>query len=84
VTSNFSSIGAACNQRGYPWDAPYVCVYSQLPSNVLPPAGNFNTSSKPAPTQLLYPYAAWNSNLNTDYLGVRIPMQIDLTLDVRI
>lgn len=73
-----------CHQRGYPWDAPYVCTYTQLPSNVLPPVGNFATTVNPGPTQLRYPYAAWNSNLNTDYLGVQIPFQALLTVEMKL
>ena len=73
-----------CGQRGYPWDRSFVCRYSQLPSNVLPPVGNFATPANPGPAQLRYPYAAWNSNLNTDYLGVTIPFEAVFKVSVRL
>ena len=82
MTLSLMHIVDSCHQRGYPWDAPYVCAYSQLPSNVLPPVGNFATPANPGPSDLKYPYAAWNSNLNTDFLGTSIPFQGALTLDV--
>ncbi len=45
-----------CFQRGYAWDNSVTCVYSNLPSNILAPAGNF--IRKP-PVQLRYPYGTF-------------------------
>ncbi|MBV9271503.1 MAG: TonB-dependent receptor, partial [Candidatus Eremiobacteraeota bacterium] len=45
-----------CYQRGYAWDNKNTCVYSNLPSNILPPAGNFLTNP---PIQLAYPYGTF-------------------------
>ncbi len=45
-----------CFQRGYAWDNSATCVYSNLPSNILAPAGNF---VKNPPVQLRYPYGTF-------------------------
>ncbi|MFY9719831.1 MAG: TonB-dependent receptor, partial [Candidatus Cybelea sp.] len=45
-----------CYQRGYAWDNSVTCVYSNLPSNILAPAGNF---VKNPPLQLRYPYGTF-------------------------
>jgi hypothetical protein len=47
---------SACYQRGYAWDNRFTCVYSSLPSNILPPAGNFVRNP---PVQLKYPYCTF-------------------------
>ncbi|HZV77036.1 MAG TPA: TonB-dependent receptor [Candidatus Babeliales bacterium] len=45
-----------CYQRGYAWDNSVTCVYSNLPSNILAPSGNF---VKNPPVQLRYPYGTF-------------------------
>jgi hypothetical protein len=45
-----------CFQRGYVWDNSVTCVYSNLPSNILAPSGNF---LKNPPAQLRYPYGTF-------------------------
>lgn len=72
-----------CGQRGYAWDSPGVCVYSQLPSNILAPVGNF-MSPNAAPPQLRYPYGVWNNNLNLAYIGARLPLQVSLEIQVKL
>ena len=42
-----------CFQHGFVWDNSVTCVYSNLPSNILAPSGNF---VKNPPAQLRYPY----------------------------
>jgi hypothetical protein len=66
-----------CGQRGYPWDNPNVCVYSNLPSGILYPGGNFfpNSFLPAAPPQLQFPYSFWLNNNNTGFVGVKIPFQ---------
>jgi len=75
-----------CSQRGYSWDRSYICEYSQLPGNVLPPLGNVTTLplGTTAPAALQYPYGAWNINYNTDYMGVTMPFQANLDLEIKI
>lgn len=78
----------SCPQRGYAWDRSYVCEYSQLPSNVLPPIGNVTTLPLAAgvtpPPELKYPYGAWNINYNTDYQGVVTPFQANFSLEIKL
>ena len=65
-----------CFQRGYAWDDPHICVYSQLPSGGagLGPSGNFlPIASTPLPFR--YPYGVFNNNLNTGFVGTTLPIQ---------
>lgn len=80
---NVANIFDYCGQRGYAWDNAGVCVYSQLPSNILAPVGNFLTPSA-APPQLRAPYAMWNDNLNLAYLGAKLPTQLELDINFRL
>ncbi|MBV8067882.1 MAG: TonB-dependent receptor, partial [Candidatus Eremiobacteraeota bacterium] len=52
VTVQAVNLYNQCFQRGYAWDNSVTCVYSNLPSNILAPAGNF---VKNPPLQLRYP-----------------------------
>jgi hypothetical protein len=72
-----------CGQRGYAWDNSNVCVYSNLPSGIFYPAGNFfpNSLYAAAPVQMKFPYAFWLNNNNTGFVGVKIPFQA--TFDLR-
>jgi len=58
-----------CFQRGYAWDNSVTCVYSNLPSNILAPAGNF---VKNPPVQLRYPYGTF---YNITEVGISSVMQ---------
>jgi hypothetical protein len=58
-----------CFQRGYVWDNSITCVYSNLPSNILAPAGNF---IKNPPAQLRYPYGTF---FNITEVGVSSVLQ---------
>lgn len=76
-----------CFQRGYTWDRPYVCEYSQLPGNTLPSTGNITTlplGGVAPPKELQYPYGAWNINYNTDYQGVVTPFQANLEFEIKV
>ena len=70
-----------CYQRGYPWDNASTCVYAQLPSNLLAPAGNFVSNP---PIQLAYPYASWYNNSQTGFVGQKLPFSAFLSVDVRL
>lgn len=56
LTLSAVNLYSSCFQRGYAWDNSVTCVYSSLPSNILPPAGNF---VKNPPVQLKYPYGTF-------------------------
>ncbi len=74
-----------CFQRGYAWDDPNICVYSQLPSGGagLGPSGNFiPIGSTPVPFR--YPYGPFNNNLNTGFVGTKIPFQAAFDVQVKI
>jgi Carboxypeptidase regulatory-like domain/TonB dependent receptor len=75
-----------CGQRGYAWDQSNVCVYSNLPSGVLYPAGNFypNSALAAPPPQLRFPYSFWLNNNNTGFVGVKIPFQATFNLHFRL
>jgi hypothetical protein len=72
-----------CYQRGYAWDNPTTCVYAQLPSNHLAPVGNFVDPSS-APAQLRYPYGSFYNNVQTGFVGQRLPFSAFLNLELRL
>jgi hypothetical protein len=61
-----------CYQRGFPWDSPTTCIYGQLASNLLAPAGNFVAHP---PVQLAYPYGNWYNNVEVAQEGQRSPTE---------
>ena len=81
-----SNIVDHCGQRGYAWDNANVCVYSNLPSGILYPAGNFfpNSLYSSPPAQLQYPYSFWLNNNNTGFVGVKIPFQATFNLHFKL
>ncbi len=72
-----------CYQRGYAWDNPTTCVYAQLPSNHLAPVGNFVDPST-APVELRYPYGSFYNNVQTGFVGQKLPFSAFLNLEVRL
>jgi hypothetical protein len=64
-----------CHQRGYPWDAPNVCLYTSLPSFFLQPTGGTLAQAAAGPAQLRYPYGMWLNDNNTGFVGVTAPLQ---------
>ncbi len=80
IVATASGIIDHCYQRGYAWDNPSTCVYAQLPSNLLAPAGNIVT---PAPAQLQYPYGSFYNNVQTGFVGQRMPMSFFVNLEIR-
>ncbi len=87
VRVNFAVTGLVdrCFQRGYAWDDPHICVYSELPSGEvgLEPAGNFVPIAA-TPVELRYPYGVFNNNLNTGFFGTTIPIQATAELQFRL
>jgi hypothetical protein len=69
-----------CFQRGYAWATNTTCIYSTLPSNILPPAGNFLT--KP-PIALAYPYGNWFNITQVGYTSARTPFQLFLNYEFK-
>jgi hypothetical protein len=72
-----------CYQRGYAWDNPTTCVYAQLPSNHLAPVGNF-VNPATAPVELRYPYGSFYNNVQTGFVGQRLPFSAFLNFEVRL
>jgi hypothetical protein len=75
-----------CSQRGYKWDYQHICVYSSLPSSVLPPVGNFTDPAAltgPA-VDLKYPYAMWLNNNNTGFVGTELPFQASFEVHLKL
>ncbi|MGC1381014.1 MAG: TonB-dependent receptor [Candidatus Baltobacteraceae bacterium] len=70
-----------CFQRGYAWDNSVTCVYSNLPSNILAPAGNF---VKNPPAQLRYPYGTFYNITEVGISSVRQPFGFFADLSIKI
>jgi hypothetical protein len=70
-----------CFQRGFAWDNSVTCVYSNLPSNILPPAGNF---VKNPPVQLRYPYGTFFNVTEVGISSVRQPFGFFADLSIKL
>jgi hypothetical protein len=83
--ANLTGLVDKCFQRGYAWDDPNICVYSELPSGGagLGPSGNFIPIAA-TPVQLRYPYGPFNDNLNTGFVGTVMPMQATVNVQVKL
>jgi hypothetical protein len=80
-TATLTGIADLCYQHKYPWDNGSTCVYAQLPSNLLAPAGNFVVNP---PQQLAYPYASWFNNSQTGFVGQKLPFNAFFSADVKL
>jgi hypothetical protein len=72
-----------CYQTGRAWDDPNTCIYSNLPSNILAPSGNFLARSV-TPVQVLYPYGTWFNNTQLGYTSELQPFQLTLDLNIKL
>ncbi|MGB8519257.1 MAG: TonB-dependent receptor [Candidatus Tumulicola sp.] len=81
LTMTASNLYNQCFQRGYAWDDPNICMYSNLPSNILAPAGNFIANP---PTQLKFPYGPWSNQNEVGYTAVKQPFQLTFDLNFRL
>ena len=81
ATLSVASLIDHCFQRGFPWDSPSTCVYAQLPSNLLAPAGNFVANP---PVQLAFPYSSWYNNTEIGQEGQRSPTSATLELQFKL
>jgi hypothetical protein len=80
-TLTMTGITDTCYQRHYAWDSTSTCVYAQLASNLLAPAGNFVADP---PIQLKYPYGSWYNNSQTGFVGQKLPFNAFLSADIRL
>ncbi len=83
ITLTATGLADLCFQRKYAWDNGSTCVYAQLASNLLAPAGNF-VSAAATPVQLLYPYGSWYNNSQTGFVGQKLPFNAFLSADIRL
>lgn len=81
ATLTLSNLIDHCFQRGYPWDNGSTCIYAQLASNLLPPAGNFVANP---PKQLAFPYGSWYNNIEIGQSGQQSPLEAALEVQVKI
>ena len=72
-----------CFQRGYAWDDANTCIYSNLPSNILAPSGNFLAPAN-TPVQVKYPYGTWFNNTQVGYTSEIQPFQLTLDLNIKL
>jgi hypothetical protein len=80
-----TNIVDTCMQRGYKWDRKNVCVYSSLPSSILPPVGNFaDPTAATTPDDLRFPYAVWLNNNNTGFVGTTLPFQASFEVNIKL
>lgn len=70
-----------CFQHGFVWDNSVTCVYSNLPSNILAPSGNF---VKNPPAQLRYPYGTFYNITEVGISSVLQPFGFFADLNVKI
>ena len=82
-TLTMANLIDTCHQRGYAWDYQHICVYSSLPSSILPPVGNF-TNPATAPADLRFPYAVWLNNSNTGSVGTTLPFQAAFEMNLKL
>jgi hypothetical protein len=81
ATLTLANLVDHCFQRGEPWDAANTCVYAQLASNLLAPAGNFVANP---PVQLKYPYGNWYYNQQVGAEGQKIPLEATLEMNFKL
>lgn len=81
LTLTIASLIDHCYQRGFPWDSPTTCIYGQLESNLLAPAGNFAANPPP---QLAFPYGSWYNNLEIGQDGQKLPTSATLEVQFKL
>jgi hypothetical protein len=81
VTVQAVNLYNQCFQRGYAWDNSVTCVYSNLPSNILAPSGNF---VKNPPIQLRYPYGTFFNVTEVGISSVRQPFGLFADLNIKL
>jgi hypothetical protein len=83
ITASAFNIVDKCFQRGYAWDDPQTCSYSNLPSNILAPSGNFLASSA-TPVQVKYPYGTFFNITEVGTSSVIQPFNFFVDMNVKL
>jgi hypothetical protein len=81
TTLTFANLVDVCYQHHQPWDNGTTCMYAQLASNLLAPAGNFVANP---PVQLAYPYGNWYNNIEIGQEGQKLPVQAVLEVNFKL
>jgi hypothetical protein len=81
TTLTFANLVDVCYQHHQPWDNGSTCMYAQLASNLLAPAGNFVANP---PVQLAYPYGNWYNNIEIGQEGQKLPVQAVLQVNFKL
>ena len=81
VTASAVNLYHQCFQRGYAWDNSLTCVYSNLPSNILAPAGNFLTNP---PVQVAYPYGTFFNITEVGVSSVVQPFNFFVNVNIKL
>jgi hypothetical protein len=81
VTATAANLIDHCWQRRFPWDSNTTCVYAQLPSNILAPAGNFVSNP---PIQLAFPYGSWYNNTEIGQTGQKLPTELTVEMNFKL
>ncbi|MBV8223058.1 MAG: hypothetical protein JO293_06820, partial [Candidatus Eremiobacteraeota bacterium] len=81
TTLTFANLVDTCYQRKMPWDSSTTCMYAQLASNLLAPAGNFTNTP---PIQLAYPYGNWYNNIEIGQEGQKLPLEATLQVSFKL
>ena len=76
----FANLVDTCAQHHMPWDNGTTCMYGQLASNLLAPAGNFVANP---PVQLAFPYGNWYNNLEIGQEGQKLPVEATLQVNFK-
>jgi outer membrane receptor protein involved in Fe transport len=89
ITASAVNVYNKCFQRGYAWDNAQTCVYSNLPSNILAPSGNFLKTSaagipEVAPIQTRYPYGTFFDITEVGASSVIQPFNFFVTATVKL
>jgi hypothetical protein len=81
TTLTFANLVDQCWQHHQPWDSGSTCMYAQLASNLLAPAGNFTNTP---PIQLAFPYGNWYNNLEIGQEGQKLPIEATFQVQFKI
>ena len=81
TTITLANLVDVCYQHHQPWDNASTCMYAQLASNLLAPAGNFTNTP---PIQLAYPYGNWYNNIEIGQEGQKLPLEATFQVQFKI
>jgi hypothetical protein len=81
LTATATNLLDHCWQRNFPWDSSTTCIYAQLASNLLAPAGNFLSNP---PIQLAYPYGSWYNNTEIGQTGQKLPTEFTMEMSFKL